>query len=891
MRTASENALAVDQHTFDLTKIGDGLSVARSRAELERAATAGAMVVTAPPGTGKTTFVPPLIANVVAGREGADRIILTQPRRVAVRAAASRLAQLDGSALSERVGFTVRGERRVSARTQIEVVTPGVLIRRLLKDPGLEGVAAVVLDEVHERSVENDLLLGMLGELRTLREDLILVAMSATLNAGAVAQLLGGDGSAGGNGSVVSNGSVGSSVARIVDVPSALHPLQVDYVPFAGARLDRRGVTGEYLSHVADVAIAAQAESGSDALVFVPGAREVDEVVRLLGVRTDSLDVLPLHGRISSQEQDRAVRGRRADEPSRIVVSTDLAESALTVPGVQLVIDSGLAREVRRDTKRDMTGLVTVSASRSSAEQRAGRAARQGPGRTIRVYSEADFARMPVEAPPEILSADLLDAALVLAAWGAPGGRGLSLLTPPPAGAMDRAEHALHSLGLVDDSGRITEQGTQVSRLPIGVREACALLAGAAELGDAKLAAEIVAACAGDHRATDADLVGLLRQLRSGRAPGAKQWQHEARRLERLAREAVAGDGGIESASQHSARQRAESAEAAGTVVALARPDWIARRATTTGRAYLLASGTRAAIPEGSGLQGSEWLAVYEVQRAEGRAADGTGAVIRLAAPLSEEQAIHITGPLITYVRDARIESGRVRVRERRSLGAIPLSDTAVAPRDTDTGPAITAHLQEEGLAALRWTDSALSFRGRLALIHRELGTPWPDVTDTALLEQLEAFLGSDLRTHRPGSSITDIDVTSALRRLLPWPDAARMGELAPERLTLPSGGSARIDYREVTAQAGAPVVAAKLQELFGLAESPRLVSGLVPIQFHLLSPGGSPLAVTSDLASFWNGSYAQVRKEMRGRYPKHPWPEDPWSAQATALTNRRLRQ
>ncbi|MFC5337648.1 ATP-dependent helicase HrpB [Leucobacter denitrificans] len=859
----------MDQHTFDLSKIGAGLPVARSQAQLERAARTGAMVVTAPPGTGKTTFVPPLVANVVG-----QRIILTQPRRVAVRAAASRLAQLDGSELGERVGFTFRGERRVSARTRIEVVTPGVLIRRLLSDPGLEGIAAVVLDEVHERSVDNDLLLGMLAELRTLRDDLTLTAMSATLNAQAVAELLGG--------------------SEIVYVPSVLHPLQIDYEPFAGARLDQRGVTREYLSHLADVTLAAQAQAQaqahsdneSDALVFVPGAREVDEVVRLLRARGGSVDVLPLHGRISSKEQDRAVRGRLKDQPHRIVVSTSLAESALTVPGVRLVIDSGLSREVRRDAARDMTGLVTVSASRSSAEQRAGRAARQGPGRTVRAYSEADFARMPAEAPPEILSADLLDAALVLAAWGAPGGRGLSLLTMPPTGAMDRAEGVLKSLDLVDGSGRITPQGTKVSRLPTGVRDARALLSGATELGDAQLSAEVVAACSDDHRASDADLVGLLRQLRTGRAPGAKRWQHEARRLERLAREAVEGDERTGSTTLTTA-----TTDAVGTVVALARPEWIARRVNSSGRAYLFASGTRAAIPEGSSLQGSEWIAVYEVQRAEGRSADGTGAVIRLAAPLGEEQAIHIAGSLVAHTRDARIESGRVRVRERRSLGAIPLSDTPVTPRDTDTGPAIAAHLREEALAALRWSDSALSLRGRLALIHREVGEPWPDVSDSALLDSLEDWLGPDLRTLRADASLHGIDVTSALRRLLPWPEAARLDELAPERLRLPSGGSARINYETDTAEHTGPVVAAKLQELFGLAESPRLVDGRVPIQFHLLSPGRGPLAVTSDLASFWNGPYAQVRKEMRGRYPKHPWPEDPWSAQATALTNRRLRQ
>ncbi|MFT4232678.1 MAG: helicase-related protein, partial [Leucobacter sp.] len=463
-------------HRFDLDRIGAGLPVAAARDELERAAASGAMVVTAPPGTGKTTFVPPLVANLVAQRsDGAGRgpaasgsadvgsgsaaagstgtgspgtgspgtgsagtgsagtgsagtgsatteststestggsgsgarVLLTQPRRVAVRAAATRIAELDGSRIGGAVGFTVRGERRVGARTRIEVLTPGVLLRRLIADPELAGTAAVILDEVHERSVDGDLLLGMLAEARALREDLLVVAMSATLDAGRTAELLGSRGAespaedagpprsgspaegtgspergAGPSGSGAAEagsaeaGSSGSGPAPVVEIPSALHPLRIGYAPFDGARLDRRGVTREYLAHLADTAAAAQAVDGCDALVFVPGAREVDETVRLLRDRTRA-EVLPLHGSIPAREQDRAVRGRGRADPPRIVVSTSLAESSLTVPGVRLVIDAGLAREVRRDRVRGMTGLVTVSASRASAEQRAGRAARQ----------------------------------------------------------------------------------------------------------------------------------------------------------------------------------------------------------------------------------------------------------------------------------------------------------------------------------------------------------------------------------------------------------------------------------------------------------------------------------------------------------------------------------
>lgn len=841
-------------HAFDLERIGAGLPVAGSRAELEAAAAGGAMVVTAPPGTGKTTFVPPLAANLVPGR-----VLLTQPRRVAVRAAARRLASLDGSALGGPVGFAVRGERMVGAATRIEVVTPGVLLRRLLGDPALEGVDAVLLDEVHERSVDGDLLLGMLAEVRELRDDLLLVAMSATLDAGAVSELLGG--------------------APVVDVPAALHPLAIEHAPAPGPRLGLRGVPREFLDHVARTAVAEQARSAADALVFVPTARDVDEVVRRIR-DLGGVEALPLHGRLPAAQQDRATSGRRAEDPPRIVVTTALAESSLTVPGVRLVIDAGLARENRRDAARDMTGLVTVSASRASLEQRAGRAARQGPGRAVRLFSEAEQAAFPRAGAPEIASADLTDAALLLAAWGTPGGAGLRLLTPPPAAAMERATTTLHDLELVDDDGRVTALGTRVARMPVGVREARALLSGGAEGLAPRAVAEVVAALAGDARDAGADLPRLLRQLRDGSAPGAQRWRAESRRLAAL----IPSDGAAERADAGVAGRAGAgtaSADVTGIVTALARPDWIARRVAD--RSYLLASGTRAALPEGSGLIGVEWLAVREVQRADGRAADGTGAVIRLAAPLSEADALRL-GPLRSS-RDARIDGGRLRVREERRLGAIVLASTPVAPTRDDVGPAFAEHLRELGLDALHWTDAATALRARLALLHRELGAPWADPTDDALLEVLQP----DLAGLRPDSSLQRIDVASALRRLLPWPEASRLDELVPEHLAVPSGSRVRIAY---PADAdGRPVVAVKLQELFGLAETPRLVQGRVPVLFHLLSPGRAPVAVTDDLASFWNGPYRDVRAQMRGRYPKHPWPEDPWTAPATAETTKRMRE
>lgn len=808
------------------------------------------MVVTAPPGTGKTTFVPPLVAERTGGR-----VVVTQPRRVAVRAAARRLARLHGSAIGDAVGYTVRGERQRSAATRVEFVTPGVLLRRLLADPALDGISCVVIDEVHERAVESDLLLAMLAEVCQLRDDLSLVAMSATFDAGLVADLLGG--------------------APIVEVPAPLHPLRVEYEPGRAPRLDARGVTREFLGHVTE--LAATARTGGDALVFVPGAREVDDVAARLRAHPAAADVevLALHGRLAVRDQDRATSGRRdASEPRRIIVTTAIAESSLTVPGVDLVVDAGLARAPRRDAGRGMTGLVTVSASRASAEQRAGRAARQGPGRVIRAYSATDFARMPAADAPEIAVADLTDAALLLAAWGTPGADGLRLLTSPPPAALRDAVETLRALELVDDAGRVTPLGARVARMPVGARAARALLEAGAWGVERATAAEVIAACEGGFRDPDADLGALLRGLRRGSVPGSDRWRAEARRLAGLAR-------------APEARAAAADDVAPGLVVALSRPDWIARRTAAGSRTYLLASGTRVALPEGSGLIHAEWLAVHEVQLADGRAADGTGAVIRLAAPIDGGSAERAGAGLARERRAATIEDGRLRVRSERRLGAILLSSTPVAATSEDRARAHAAHVRDAGLAELRWTQDARALRGRLALVRRELGDPWPAMDDESLLAAIDDWLLPAIAAAGRDAALTDVDVERALRALLPWPDAARLDELAPERLAVPSGSRVRIAYPGPDDPDGRPVVPVKLQEVFGLARTPRLVDGRVPVLFHLLSPARRPLAVTDDLESFWNGPYRQVRKEMRGRYPKHPWPEDPWSAVATARTSR----
>nr|WP_312856796.1 ATP-dependent helicase HrpB [Arthrobacter mobilis] len=869
---------------FDLAAIGAGLVFTGSLPDLAAVLAGGlpaaSAVVQAPPGTGKTTLVPPLVANLVSGTAGSagarpPRVVVTQPRRIAARAAARRLAGLDAGGVGGRVGYTVRGERRTGPGTLVEFVTPGILLRRLLADPGLDGTAAVILDEVHERALETDLLLGMLGEVRQLRGDLAVVAMSATLDAPRFASLLGA--------------YDGGGPAPVVDCPSALYPLQVEWAPAPVPRLDGRGVSRGFLDHVADTAAAAHAaalarDPAADALVFAPGAREVSHIAARLRGSTSGTDILELHGQADPATQDRAVSGRAPGEAPRIIVSTSLAESSLTVPGVRLVVDSGLAREPRRDAARGMSGLVTVSCSRASAEQRAGRAARQGPGTVIRCYDQKTFAAAPAHPTPEIAVADLAGAALVLSCWGAPGGEGLLLPDGPPPAALRDAVHVLHDLGAVDAGGRATGLGHLLARIPADPRLARALLDGAGTVGRRK-AAEAVALVSGDLRAPGADLTRLLSALHSGRDASARRWADEARRLEDFVRQDVSA----EAAAPEDFPPVADH-ESVGFVIALAFPDRVARRMPgASGETYLLASGTRAGLPAGSPLAGHEWLAVAEVSRVQGREAAGTGAVIRAAAPLQEETALSAARHLLSDEIEAKFDGGRVAARRERRLGAITLSSTPVRPSAGEGREAVARALEAGGLGTIGWSPGADALRRRLALLHRELGEPWPDMSEPALLARLDGWLAPELEALAGGAAAAGIDLADPLRRLLPWPEAARLDELAPERLEVPSGSQVRIAYPAPEDDGGRPVVAVKLQECFGWDRTPRLVDGRVPVLFHLLSPAGRPLAVTEDLASFWSGPYAQVRAEMRGRYPKHPWPEDPWTAPATARTKRRL--
>ena len=905
----------------------------------------GCLVLTAPPGTGKTTLVPPLLADVLAGAQerGPGRVVVTQPRRIAARAAARHLADLLGEEVGGTVGYAVRGERRAGPDTRIEVVTAGLLLRRLQRDPELSGVDAVILDEVHERSLDSDLLLALLADARAaLREDLTLVAMSATLDADRLRRILGG--SSGG-------------AAPLVEVPGRLHPLEEVWAPPGRTgRLGPRGVPREFLAHVAATVERALAERPGDVLVFLPGAREVDDVVsRLRGAVPAGVDVLPLHGRLPASAQDAALApspvGRR-----RVVVSTNVAESSLTVPGVRVVVDSTLAREPRLDVARSMSGLVTVGVSRAAGVQRAGRAGREGPGVVYRCCSPTDWARSPLAPTPEILSADLTGAALELAVWGVPDGAGLAWVDEPPVAAMGAAREALERLGLAGADG-VTPLGRAVAGLPAGVREARALLATAPVLG-ARRAARATALLTADLRAPGGDLTALARQVRTGGA-GSGAWKAEARRLEQACRRADEQSGAPETPGSESGGPQAPDAlgtsglpgtgrgreetgrpdgagahdleSAVALVAGTAQPQWIARRRGPAPQAgkeahYASVAGTGLRLPVGSALAESEWLAVAGVDLTGGRG----DALVRAAAPLDEPTALELAGAWLAEEERTVWEGGRLRTERLRRLGAITLTTTpGPPPGPAEVADAVVARVRAEGadagLDVLPWDEEARSLRARLALLHEHLGEPWPDMSDAALAERAEEWLapavmslagqsGGSGGSGRSGESASSgsggrrfslerLDVAQALRALLPWPQAARLDELVPERLEVPSGSQVPVDYTALVGgsagaagstvsadavRAGRPVLAVRVQECFGWAATPRIVEGRVAVLLHLLSPARRPVAVTDDLASFWEQGYPQVRAEMRGRYPKHAWPEDPWNAPATRGTGRR---
>ncbi|MER7250702.1 ATP-dependent helicase HrpB [Kribbella sp. NPDC000426] len=801
----------------------------------------GTAVLVAPPGSGKTSLLPLALADALDGT-----VIVAEPRRMATRAAATRLATLVGEPLGQRIGYAMRGERSGGKGLRVEVVTTGLLVRRLQQDPELPGVAAIVIDECHERHLDADLLLAFCLDIRAnLREDLALVATSATADTNRLSRVLSAD-----------------VPAPVITASAALFDVAVEWVPppvavpmLPGGRVDPR-----LLDHVADVVRRALAEDDGDILVFVPGEAEINGVARRLA----GLNVLPLFGRQSRAEQDRALAlsGTR-----RIVVTTSVAESSLTVPGVRVVVDSGLAREPRTDQSRGLGALVTCRVSKSSADQRAGRAGREAPGRVYRCWSATDHSHLDDHPAPEIAIADLASFALDLAAWGAPGGDGLTLLDAPPVPAMSAATELLRRLEAVDDGGRITERGRRMVAIGAHPRLARALLDGTPRVG-ADRAREVVAMLSDDSgRDFGDDLPARWRSLRRGQDRSATaRWREETKRLGRTTPAGSETDGVPDDL-------------AVGVVVGLAYPDRIARVRAADSATYQMSGGTGAALDPQSPLRTTPWLAIAVADRAPGRA----DARIRSAAPIDEQTARDIAGDLVSTTDQIRWDDGRIVTRRVEAFGAIVLNDVPLAkPDPLLIQAAVRDGIRRSGLSVLRWSESARALRERLAFCHAHLGAPWPAVDDAALLADLDEWLGSELAAVRSSRDLAHIEVTSALRRLLPWPAATRFGELAPERLQVPSGSEVRLVYDG----AEPPVLAVKLQEVFGWTDTPAVADGRVPVVLHLLSPARRPVAITSDLASFWKQGYPQVRADLRARYPRHPWPEDP----LTAIPTKRVK-
>jgi ATP-dependent helicase HrpB len=807
----------------------------------------GTAVLQAPPGAGKTTLVPPALLDApwLAGKT----IVMLEPRRLAARAAARFMARMRGEQVGETIGYRVRLDTRVGPRTRIEVVTEGVLARMLQDDPALEAAGIVIFDEFHERSIHADLGLALALQSRDLlRSDLRILVMSATLEGARVASLLG--------------------EAPVITCEGRTHPVRIHY----RGRPDPRGLEGSVTRTIRS----ALTDAEGDVLVFLPGAGEIRRVAeRLAGEPLPpGVVIARLYGALPPAEQDRALEFARPGE-RKIVLATSIAQTSLTIEGVRVVVDAGLSRVPRFSPKSGMTRLETVRVSRASADQRAGRAGRVAPGDCYRLWSAGEHASLLAHDTPEILEADLLPLALSLAAAGIANPGELAWLDAPPAAPFEGARALLGTLEALDGEGRITARGRAMSRLPVHPRIAHMLLEGARS-GAGALAADI-AALLGERdvlRWSDgpppSDLRLRLDLLREGRRAGADADPAGVARVR------------AEAAELRRAMQlRSEPAERedAGGVLALAYPDRVARRRSGTSR-FLLASGAGAVLDRSDALAREEFLVVAETDGARPEAR------ILIAAPIARDEIEHrfaaqiVREELVTW--DGAI--GAVTARLRRRLGAIVLDDADL--RDADPGlvrRALLDGLRAEGIGSLPWAEAAARLRQRVAFL-RAIDTAWPDLSDPALEASLEEWLGAHVQGIRRRSELARVDLAPALLSLVPWKLRSLIDALAPTHFVVPTGSRIPVDYTDPAA----PVLAVRLQELFGLSETPSIGGGKVPLVLHLLSPAGRPVQVTRDLAGFWRSSYFDVRKDLRGRYPKHAWPEDPLGAEPTRRARRR---
>ena len=792
-------------------------------------------VLVAPPGAGKTTRVP-LVLKDEPWSDG--KILVLEPRRIAARAAADRMAKTLGERTGDTVGLRVRFGSRISAKTRIEVVTEGVFTRLILDDPELKGVAAVLFDEFHERSLDADLGLALARDAqRGLREDLKILVMSATIDGARVAALLGD--------------------APVIESQGRAFPVETRYLG--------RDPRARIEDQMADAVTRALRSEPGSILAFLPGAAEIRRSATLLQARVEAgTDVVALFGALDAATQDRAISPARPGR-RKVVLATSIAETSLTIEGVRIVVDSGLARVPRYEPDVGLTRLETVRVSRAAADQRRGRAGRTEPGVCYRLWDEPQTAALEAYARPEILSSDLSGFALDLAAWGA-APESLAFLDPPPKGALAEARALLTQLGALE-ADRLTPEGQALRRLPLPPRLARMVLDAARE-GAGALAADIAAVLTerglgGD----DVDLTHRLESFRRDRSRRASDARAMAKRWGELAPSA-----GIRAFTPVFDGLCGEGEASVGAILSLAYPDRIAKNRLNG--AFTLANGRGGNVDQASALAREPFIAVAELT--------GTAANARvvLAAPIALDEIERRFADRIEDRDEVTFDEKSFSLRARRSrrLGAIALAEQArkIEPGDS-TARLLAESIVRVGLTKLPWTRALTQWRDRVMFLRQAEGEAWPDLSDAALAQNID-WLVPALADKTALSQLSADDLHSALTELLPWPLRRRLDSEAPTHFAAPTGTNVAIDYE---AEAG-PTISIRLQELFGLAQHPSIAGGRIPLVIELLSPAHRPVQVTRDLPGFWRGSYAAVRTEMRGRYPRHPWPDDPLGATPT---------
>jgi len=856
-----------------LRGVSSGLPIEAGLPALKQALAAhGSAVLEAPPGAGKSTVAPLTLLDEPWAR--GQRLIMLEPRRLATRAIAQRLAHSLGEAVGQTVGYRMRLDTRVSDATRLEVVTEGVLTRMLQEDPALEGVAGLLFDEFHERSLAADLGLALALDARAqLTPHLRILVMSATLDGAAVARLLGD--------------------APVVSVPGRLYPVETRFAGRGLPALPGAGTHGADSPEklVARLTLRALREEQGDVLVFLPGAPEIRRVQELIEASAlePGVRILPLYGDLAGEAQDAAlvpaVPGTR-----KVVLATNIAETSLTIPGVRVVVDSGLARRARFDPTTGMSALVTRRISRASAEQRQGRAGRLGPGVCYRAWSEGAHASLAAFTPPEIVEADLAPLALELSRWGVRDAGTLAWLDAPPAAQLAAAAALLERLGALDPDGRINAHGRELARLSVHPRLAHLLLR-ARELGSLALGASLAALLSerdllrGAAAGADADIRTRLELVRGDAARAAV----DRGTLERVRRAARDLERQLASSAQ-GARRRShrgggrDTDRDVGLLLALAYPDRIGRRRGAQGASFTLTNGRGAAFAAAQPLGRRELIVAVDLDDRE------RDARILLAAPLERADLMEQFAGRIRRVDSVAWNTREQAVSARRTLelDALLLEEQPLAdPPAEAVREAMLAGVRELGLAALPWEREARDLQARIEFLRaapaRAGATPWPDVSDSALAGSLETWLAPWLDGVTRREHLGRVPLEQALRALLDFGQQRALEERAPAYLTMPSGSRIRVDYQGDDA----PAVAVRLQEVFGLAATPRIDGGRVPVTLRLLSPAQRPVQVTRDLASFWRRAYLEVRKDLRGRYPKHYWPEDPLSAAPTRGVRR----